>query len=62
MTVDDPAPGARPSLPQRLEDARVTSLPRSAFYIPNFITEAEEELILSKVQPPVPGRLSLGPR
>lgn len=49
MAFDKAAAGTRPSLPRRLEDARVKTLPGSAFYIPNFITEEEEQLILSKV-------------
>lgn len=33
-----------------LEAARITSLPQDAFYIADFITEAEEELLLHKVR------------
>lgn len=32
-----------------LEAARITSLPEDAYYIPNFISEAEEERLLQKV-------------
>lgn len=49
MTSDEAAAGSGPTLPRRLEDARVTTLPSSAFYIPDFITEEEEQHILSKV-------------
>jgi alkylated DNA repair protein alkB family protein 6 len=37
-----------------LEAARITSLPQDAFYIADFITEAEEELLLQKVPYPIP--------
>lgn len=50
-------------LPTSLDDAKITGLPSTAFYIPNFITEEEERQILDKVysfaRPPVPG---LSPR
>lgn len=36
-------------LPSSLEHARITSLPQAAYYIPNFITEEEEKMILDKV-------------
>lgn len=32
-----------------LEAARITSLPREAFYIADFISEREEEYLLQKV-------------
>ncbi|MCJ1244179.1 hypothetical protein MMC30_001377 [Trapelia coarctata] len=38
-----------PNLPASLSEAAITSLPDSAYYIPNFITQAEEEVILEKV-------------
>ena len=34
---------------EQLAAARVSSLPDSMFYIPNFVTPFEEEQILSKV-------------
>lgn len=37
--------------PAFLEAHRIPGLPRSFYYIPNLITEAEEELLLSKVKP-----------
>lgn len=39
-------------LPSTLEPARILSLPATAYYIPNFISEEEERLILDKVRPP----------
>lgn len=38
------------SLPTSLEHARVTSLPSTSYYIPNFISEEEERIILDKVR------------
>lgn len=38
------------SLPSSLEGARVQRLPLAAYYIPDFITREEEELILGKVR------------
>jgi alkylated DNA repair protein alkB family protein 6 len=32
-----------------LDAARITSLPDDAFYIPNFISEEEEQILLQKV-------------
>ncbi|KAF4511320.1 hypothetical protein G6O67_003128 [Ophiocordyceps sinensis] len=37
------------SLPSSLEGARVQRLPLAAYYIPDFITREEEELILGKI-------------
>ncbi|KAM5351357.1 hypothetical protein ACJ41O_004080 [Fusarium nematophilum] len=37
------------SLPPSLEHARITNLPQTAYYIPNFISEEEEQMILDKV-------------
>ena len=34
-----------------LEEARVQSLPSSAYYIADFITEEEEQILLNKVSP-----------
>lgn len=36
-------------LPPSLEPAKIASLPPTAYYIPNFITEDEEQMILGKV-------------
>ncbi|SPO01117.1 uncharacterized protein DNG_03864 [Cephalotrichum gorgonifer] len=49
MAADEPPASIPPQLPRSLEDARVTSLPKSAFYIPNFITVEEEQAILSRI-------------
>jgi alkylated DNA repair protein alkB family protein 6 len=37
------------NLPANLETARITSLPASAYYIADFISESEEQLLLGKV-------------
>ena len=37
------------ALPTSLEHARIASLPPSAYYIPDFISEEEERHILDKV-------------
>ncbi|KAF5022053.1 hypothetical protein F66182_5899 [Fusarium sp. NRRL 66182] len=37
------------SLPPSLEHARITTLPQTAYYIPNFISEEEEQMILDKI-------------
>jgi len=39
-----------PCTPTSLEDARIKALPFGAFYISNFISEAEEETLLSKIE------------
>ncbi|KAF0641980.1 hypothetical protein FPSE5266_20151 [Fusarium pseudograminearum] len=36
-------------LPESLHHARITSLPQTAYYIPNFISEEEEQMILDKI-------------
>ncbi|EHK16663.1 uncharacterized protein TRIVIDRAFT_195562 [Trichoderma virens Gv29-8] len=36
-------------LPSSLEAARIPSLPSTAYYVPNFISEEEERLILDKI-------------
>ena len=38
-----------PSLPASLSEATIVSLPDTAYYIPNFITQPEEDIILGKV-------------
>ncbi|RDA82515.1 hypothetical protein CP532_1659 [Ophiocordyceps camponoti-leonardi (nom. inval.)] len=38
------------SLPRSLESARVQALPSTAYYVPDFITDDEERLILAKVR------------
>lgn len=38
-------------LPSALDQARVTRLPSTAYYIPDFISEEEEQLLLDKVRP-----------
>lgn len=37
-------------LPSSLEAAKIPSLPPTAYYLPNFISEQEERLILDKVR------------
>jgi hypothetical protein len=37
-------------LPESLQHARITSLPQTAYYIPNFISEEEEQMIMDKVR------------
>ena len=37
-------------LPHSLEDALITVLPPTAYYIPDFITPAEEAFLLDKVR------------
>lgn len=41
-------------LPSSLQQAKVSRLPATAYYIPNFISEEEEKIILDKVRlPPI---------
>jgi hypothetical protein len=49
--TDSALPGVEKGilLPSSLEHARITTLPQTAYYIPNFITEEEEQMILGKV-------------
>jgi alkylated DNA repair protein alkB family protein 6 len=49
------------SLPQFLDLARISSLPDSAYYIADFLSEDEERLILDKVRrsKPLPVALHL---
>ena len=37
------------SIPVGLRDTLISSLPASGYYLPNFITEAEEAYLLQKV-------------
>lgn len=39
----------RSSLPASLQEAQIPDFPPSAYYIPNFITSAEESALLDKV-------------
>jgi hypothetical protein len=43
--------GSHTLLPESLQDARIASLPQTAYYIPNFISEEEEQMMLDKVRP-----------
>lgn len=40
------------ALPSTLELAKISRLPATAYYIPNFISEEEEKVLLDKVRPP----------
>ena len=44
-------PSTTIKLPVSLDDSRITSLPEFAYYIPDFISEEEEQAILHKVSP-----------
>lgn len=46
------ADGEPVKLLRSLEDARVTTLPPAAYYIPNFITAEDEALLLNRVRVP----------
>ncbi len=46
--MEMPSDGAV-SLPASLQDAKIPSLPQTAYYIANFISEEEEQMILDKV-------------
>ncbi|KAI5781659.1 Alkbh6 protein [Peziza echinospora] len=43
------ASSATPTLPKDLSTAKIVQLPNSAYYIPNFISETEELLLLDKI-------------
>lgn len=40
------------SLPASLQEALISSLPASGYYVPNFISETEEAYLLQKVSHP----------
>lgn len=42
--------GTGVKLPVALDQARISGLPATAYYIPDFISEAEEAIILDKVR------------
>ncbi|KAM0459452.1 hypothetical protein ACHAPV_005640 [Trichoderma viride] len=46
-----PAGGSDARLPLSLDAAKITSLPATAYYLPNFISEEEERMILDKTWP-----------
>jgi hypothetical protein len=46
--------GHQLSLPASLQEAQISTLPPSLYYIPNFITPAEESVLLDKVISPSP--------
>ncbi|KAK0621368.1 alkylated DNA repair protein-like protein alkB 6 [Bombardia bombarda] len=46
----DDSPLSKVHLPASLEQCRITALPPSAYYIPDFISEEEEKLILDKIE------------
>lgn len=45
-------PPTKVHLPTSLEESRITTLPEFAYYIPDFISEEEEQAILHKVSRP----------
>jgi alkylated DNA repair protein alkB family protein 6 len=45
----DPGSPQLVAMPACLEEARIKSLPSSAFYIPDFISQEEEQVLLNKV-------------
>ncbi len=45
------------NLPTCLESVKVKSMPNSAYYVADFVSQAEEELILNKVGISNPSRL-----
>lgn len=49
MDLSSSTPEGASSLPVSLHHAKVIGLPSTAYYIPNFISQEEEQLILEKV-------------
>lgn len=49
--MDRATPSAGVVLPSALDQARVTRLPSTAYYIPDFISEEEQQVLLDKVRP-----------
>lgn len=47
ISVADHGPNTK--LPYALEQAKITNLPETAYYIPNFISLEEEKALLEKV-------------
>ena len=62
QTIQTTPPSTKIHLPASLEQNRITTLPEFAYYIPNFISEEEEQAILHKVSRPEPPRLAPLPR
>ncbi|KAK0738362.1 hypothetical protein B0T18DRAFT_333674 [Schizothecium vesticola] len=50
QTIQTTPPSTKIHLPASLEQNRITTLPEFAYYIPDFISEEEEQAILHKVE------------